>query len=127
AELAESTGAVPRGDPAKSIARCASLEEAGDDELAFVANGRYESQVVTSRAGCVVVSPRVAELHPDRTLLIADDPYFAFRQALVALHGFRPAPEVGISPLAHVDETAELGELCSIRPGAYVAPQARVG
>ena len=35
-------------------------------------------------------------------LLVADDPYFAFREAVIALHGFRQQPPAGISEQAIV-------------------------
>jgi UDP-3-O-[3-hydroxymyristoyl] glucosamine N-acyltransferase len=58
---------------------------------------------------------------------VVEDPYYALRQAMVLLHGFRPAPAVGISPQSYLADTAEIGELCTLRPFAYVAPGARIG
>ena len=61
-------------------------------------------------------------------LLIADNPYLALREAMVILHGFRPQPAVGISPqVVSRVRTAMVGELCTVRPFAYVAPGAQLG
>jgi UDP-3-O-[3-hydroxymyristoyl] glucosamine N-acyltransferase len=60
-------------------------------------------------------------------LLRAKDPYYAFAQAVVALHGHRVHPHAGVHPRAHVDPTATVGEGSVIYPGVFVGPRARVG
>ncbi len=127
ADLALEIGAAVRGAADIELSGCASLEDAGPGDLSFLSNPRYTDQLASTRAGAVVLSADDAEKADGRTVLIAEDPYFAFRQALVLLHGFRPQPEVGISPKAFIDDTAEIGDLCTIRPFAYIAPRARIG
>lgn len=126
-ELARRIGATVRGDGSASVSRCAGLEEAGPGDVSFLANRKYAKLLATSKAGAVVVSPADAEQAPEKTLLVADDPYFAFRQAVVALHGFRTHAPPGIHPQAFIDDTAIVGELCTIRPFVYIAPRARIG
>lgn len=127
-ELAERLGATLRGDPAAEVTGCAALDEAGPGEVSFLNHARYIPLLATTKAGAVIVSASDAERSSEGTaLLIADDPYFAFRQAMVILHGFRAAPAVGISPQAYIHESAVVGELCTVRPFAYVAPEAQLG
>lgn len=127
-ELATRVGGRLDKDTGVELTGCASLAEAGPTDVSFVSNPRYVSQLAASRAGAVIVSERVAgSVHPDAAVIVCDDPYYAFRQALVALEGFREQPAVGISDQAYVHETAVVGELCAIRPGAYVAPHADIG
>lgn len=137
-ELAERVGAVLRGDPTAQVTGCAALDEAGPGQLSFLNHARYIPLLATTRAGAVIVSAADAERELSggtsgkasgggTALLIADDPYFAFRQAMVILHGFRAAPAVGISPQAYIHESAVVGELCTVRPFAYVAPEAQLG
>ncbi|MEM6550852.1 MAG: UDP-3-O-(3-hydroxymyristoyl)glucosamine N-acyltransferase [Planctomycetota bacterium] len=106
---------------------CATLDAATPSHVSFLANAKYLDKARASNAGAIICSAEHAEHLPGKTLLIADDPYFAFRQAMVLLHGWRMQPAVGVSPEAHVDDTAELGDLCTIRPGAHVAPRAKIG
>ena len=115
------------GDGTKRLKGCATLEDAGPDELAFVIHPRYFGSVADSNAGCVLVSPQHAHRWPDRTCWIHDDPYLALRGALLLLHGNQTPPPVGISEQAWIDPSAQLGELCTIRPGAYIAPRAKLG
>jgi len=127
AQLAETIGATLRGDGSVTVASCATLADAGPDQLSFLANPRYAEQTADTDAAAIVVSPGDARTIPHRNLLIADDPYYAFRQAMVLLHGFRPRPEPGIHPLACIDETATIGEHCHIGPFVHVGPGASIG
>jgi UDP-3-O-[3-hydroxymyristoyl] glucosamine N-acyltransferase len=73
----------------------------------------------------VVVSPHIKS---DRVALLkAKDPYYAFTQAMVLLHGYRRHPHAGVHPAAHVDPTATVGPGSVLYPGVYVGPRARVG
>jgi len=135
-ELAERIGAQVRpateADAGRTIERCATLAEAGADDLAFLANPKYAQQLQTTRAGAVIVGPDVS--CDGRTLLVADDPYFAFRNAVVALHGFRehPAPsDAGAGPQrsekAVIDPSARLGDGCVVHPYAVICADVRIG
>lgn len=126
-DLAQQIGATVRGDGGHLVSRCAGLEDAGPEDVSFLSNRKYVKLLATSKAGAVIVAAADADQAGGRTLLVADDPYFAFREAVVALHGYRQHPAPGISPLAYIDPTAEVGELCTIRPFAYIAPRARIG
>jgi UDP-3-O-[3-hydroxymyristoyl] glucosamine N-acyltransferase len=124
-ELAARIGAEVVGDGSLVIQSASTLEEAQTGQLSFLANPKYEKQLETTRASAVVVAPMVRS---DRlSLLRAKDPYYAFMQAVVALHGFRKHPHQGIHPKAHVDPTAVVGEGTIIYPFAYVGPRAKIG
>jgi UDP-3-O-[3-hydroxymyristoyl] glucosamine N-acyltransferase len=124
-ELAERIGADPVGDPALVIHSAQTLDEAQQGQVSFLANPKYLKQLETTRASAVIVSPNVAR--EGLALLKAKDPYFAFAKAVVALHGHRKHPHVGIHPKAHVDPTATVGEGSVLYPGVFVGPRARVG
>ncbi|HMN96174.1 MAG TPA: UDP-3-O-(3-hydroxymyristoyl)glucosamine N-acyltransferase [Phycisphaerales bacterium] len=142
AQLADRIGAVLSGDAARLVAGCASIERAGPDEVAFVANPKYAAFLRDTRAAAVIVGPR--QVTPDGLArLEAPDPYFAFREAMMALHGLRthPPPMGGgtrhetasigegceIHPHAVVERHAALGPGCVLYPGAYVGEHARLG
>jgi UDP-3-O-[3-hydroxymyristoyl] glucosamine N-acyltransferase len=126
-DLANRIGATCRGDGEQVIERCATLEEADPAALSFLANGKYAKQVSASQAGAVVLSEADAERITDRTVLIADDPYYVFRNAVIELHGFRDQPGPGISEKAVIAATAELGEDCSIAPFVVIEDGAQLG
>jgi len=127
-ELADLINATVHGDGALEIRNCLPLEEAGPNDLSFLSNRKYIKQMRASQAGAVVLTADDAELAKEgRTVLIADDPYFAFRNAVVALFGFRKHPAPGVSDKAEVADTAQLGEDCHVSPCAVIADGARLG
>jgi UDP-3-O-[3-hydroxymyristoyl] glucosamine N-acyltransferase len=133
-ELAQSIGATLRlgtafaSPAAQTLTACATLDEASEHDVSFLSNPRYAPALTTTKAGAVVVSKQdEPNLPPEKTALIADDPYFVFRQAVVALHGFRKHGEPGVSSQAMVDPSAKIGEGVMIMPFACVAADAVVG
>lgn len=142
AQLADRIGATLIGDPTRMVRGCASIERADPEEVAFVANPKYSTFLRETRAAAVIVGPGTPT--PDGLArLEAADPYFAFREAMMALHGLRehpPAMAAGIvhptarlgegtivHPHAVVERHAELGAGCVLYPGAYVGEHARLG
>ena len=53
-ELAGAIGARLEGDPAFVVTGVASLEQAGPEDLSFLANPRYEAAALASRAGALI-------------------------------------------------------------------------
>src|SRR5947209_5856995 len=105
--LATSLRAELLGDPAVDISSCATLEDARPGQLSFLANPKYLAHLETTHASAVLVSPAISSSHT--SLLRIADPYYAFSQAVILLHGHRKHPFSGIHPLAHVDPTATIG------------------
>ncbi len=126
-DLAAAIGAKLRGDGSRIVTGCNTLADADADQVSFLANPKYLSQVADSAAAAIIVSADDAETITGKSLLIADDPYFAFRQTMVVLHGFPSRPEPGISPHAVIDPSATLGEGCSIGPFVHVGAGVTVG
>ena len=125
-EIAAVIGAeLVGGDPATPVTAVGTLEDARPGEISFLANAKYVRLLEATRASAVIVARGVRS---DRVpLLRTADPYFAFREAVVKLHGYRRHPHQGIHPAAHVDPTASVGAGTVIYPGVYVGPRARVG
>jgi UDP-3-O-[3-hydroxymyristoyl] glucosamine N-acyltransferase len=118
ADVAARIGAEVEGDPDVEIVGLAPIEDAGPDELTFLANPKYRNLLGRTRAAAVIVG-RDEEV-AGRPVLRAADPYVAFVAAL-ALFDDRPRPEPGIHPTAVIAASAVLGR------GAYVGPYAVVG
>ena len=142
----ESYGMAPTldGDGARTIDGVATLEDAGEREITFLSNPKYERQLDTTRAGAVVLGPDVAPpRHMD--LIRVSDPYAAITALIVALHGYRrhaaPARDAApqIDPSARIGENASLcagatvaanvviGRNAVLYPGCYVGPRCRIG
>lgn len=127
-ELAGRIGAAVRGEGAKVVGGCAGLEEAGPADVSFLSNRKYASMLATTKAGAVIVSEADAAQAPEGlSLLVAKDPYFAFRETVIALHGYREQPPAGVSPLAVVDPTAALAPGCCVQPYACIGKNTKIG
>lgn len=129
-ELAKKIGATIRGDGARVVNGCAALDKATSDQVSFLANNKYASMLADTKAGAVVLGEADVKQAPETlTVLVAKDPYFAFRQAVVELHGFRkhPAADQGVSDRAIIHPTATIGNDCVIHPLAYVEANATIG
>ncbi len=128
-ELAKRVGATLEGDGSVEVTGCASIESAGPGDVTFLTNRKYARFLETTAAAAVILDSKTP--CPARAAsLISDDPYFAFRNATVALHGFRehPTPPEGpISPRASVHPDATVGPRTIIHPYAVVEAGATVG
>jgi UDP-3-O-[3-hydroxymyristoyl] glucosamine N-acyltransferase len=124
-ELSDAIEAELIGDAEAAVHSASTLEDAGPGQVSFLSNPKYEKQLESTQATAVIVSPTITA---DRvTLLRAKDPYYAFARAIELLHGHRKHPHAGVSPAAHVDPTATIGENTIVYPGVYVGPHARIG
>lgn len=121
AALAERLGGTVEGDGERLLRGVAGLEEAGEDQLSFLANRRYARLFAATRAGAVLVGPR--EDARGRTVIRVADPYLGFARALELFHPrARPAP--GVHPMAVVEGAVEGATVMAF---AYVGPGAKVG
>ncbi len=121
AELARRLNARLDGSADTEITGVAGIEEAGAEDVTFVANPRYAALARTTKAGAVLVSedfPAIAAA----TLRTAN-PYLAFARALEIFYR-PPVYSAGIHPTAVIDPTARLGRESHV--GAYVVIDANV-
>jgi UDP-3-O-[3-hydroxymyristoyl] glucosamine N-acyltransferase len=123
-ELADRLGCRLEGDGDVEIARVAGIQHAQPGDLTFLANPKYESALMRTRASAVLLRDD-AQPAPC-AMLRTPDPYLAFARA-VGL--FAPAwrPPSGIHPLAVIAADAQIGHDVSIGPFVSVAEGAQVG
>jgi UDP-3-O-[3-hydroxymyristoyl] glucosamine N-acyltransferase len=124
-ELAARIEAEVIGDGSIDVTGVATLEDATAGQISFLSNRKYASQLETTRASAVIVGGGVTS---DRvTLLKTGNPYYAFTNAVVALHGYRKPPHEGIHPSAHVHPSSRIGPGATIYPGVYIGPNVTIG
>jgi UDP-3-O-[3-hydroxymyristoyl] glucosamine N-acyltransferase len=130
-QLAEFLGATLRGPEDKHITGLATLQEAGPDQVSFLANPQYRKFLATTQAAAVLLKPADAEGYAADALLVPD-PYLAYARIS---HLFDPKPKaaVGIHPTAvvaadaFVDPAASIGAYAVIESGARIAAGVTVG
>lgn len=124
AELAKYVGGRVTTAPNTRIHSASTLGRATEGDISFLANAKYEKQVHTTKASAVIVGKEIKTPVPQ---LITDDPYYAFMQIVVLLHGHRKHKKVGISKHARIADTAKIGVDCHIHDNAVVADNAQIG
>ncbi len=123
-ELALHVGGQVRGNRDLRISSASTLDKAGPSDITFFSNKKYESQLKTTAAGAIILA-READISPVQ--LIVEDPYYAFMQIVVLLHGHREHKKIGVSPHASVSPTATLAADCQVHPFVTISDEARVG
>jgi UDP-3-O-[3-hydroxymyristoyl] glucosamine N-acyltransferase len=125
-ELAQQVGGRVEGDENVVIKGAATLSEAAGGEISFLANLKYEKELQTTAASAIVVNETV-ENPGGKTLIRCKDPYYAFMQIVVVLHGHREHQAVGISPRASVARTAKIGQNVDVHDFVCVSDRAVIG
>jgi UDP-3-O-[3-hydroxymyristoyl] glucosamine N-acyltransferase len=142
-QLAALLGGRLEGPGDRVVKGIKGIEDAGPEDLAFLANPKYAKALPACRAGVVLVRPDQA-VPPGLAVIRVDDPYLAYakilteatRQPYQAL-GVHPravvepgaslGEEVSVHALAYVGQGAVLGRRVVLHPGVYVGPGCQVG
>jgi len=117
-ELANLLNAELRGDEALAIFTVATLENATQGQVSFLANTKYRAQLETTQASAVLLSPKEAADYSGNTLIVAD-PYVAFARVSQLLDT-TPKAAIGIHPSAQIHPTAMLAEGVAIGANAVI-------
>lgn len=113
------------------IAGIGTLASAGSQEISFLSNPKYQSQVASTRAAAVIVTPDVAQALREQgstlVLVVCKHPYLLYArlaQWFDAEH--RGQPVAGVHPSAVVaadaviEAGASIGPQCVIESGAHI-------
>ena len=127
ARVAELVGGHVHGDPELAISGVAPVDEAGPDQLAFLALKRYVRHAGSSRARAFLVSEDLRDALPEgRSCVVASDPYAALRTLLQALVLDEPLVP-GVHPTAVLGRGVRLGARVRIEPYAVLEDGVVVG
>lgn len=116
------------GDQSVVIEGIASLEQATPQQLSFLSNAKYISQLQKSQAACVIVAPAFELAARERgTCIVVDDPYYYFaRVTQLWKQHHAPRRSVGIHPAAFIDPLAQLGKNVSVGAFSCIAAGAQI-
>ncbi len=123
-ELAEWVGGTVIGDGEVEIHGVASIEDAGEGEITFLANPKYLPKLGQTRASAVIATPELA--FRKKPLLAVKSPYLAFARIL-SLFSEKPYEPKGVDPLACVSPAARLGNDLTIYPYVYIGDGCSIG
>ena len=117
-QLAEKIGAEVHGDESYVIHSLATLSNANDQQIAFLANKKYSQQLSDTKAGAVIIAS-TSLTACNTNALVMDNPYLGY--ALTAqLLDTTPKPAHNIHPSAQISEGVTLGEKVAIGANAVI-------
>ncbi len=126
--IVQDLGGELLGDPNLDIEGLAPLETAQAKQLSFLSNPKFQHQLASTAASCVIVSPAMAEeAQKHVACIIVDQPYLYFarltqlwRKVHAPLPGPYIHPSAVIDPSAQVHASARIGALCVVERNARI-------
>ena len=124
-QIAAELGGEVRGEDI-AVAAVRPLADADAAHISFLANPKYKAEVHESRAGAVIVSPKVADEFAGRSLIVAADPYLYFAK-VARLFSPVVKARAGVHPTAVVEPSATVPASCEIGAHAYIGENTVLG
>ncbi len=123
AQLAQYLNAELHGDPGYEIKALATLQQAGANELSFIANPAYQKYLATTRAGALLLRAEFASQYSGAQLRVAN-PYLAYAK-LSAL--FDPQAILPAASAPAIHPSVVMGENCQLGQGVNLAANVVLG
>lgn len=141
-ELAALVGGKVEGDGSLPIRGIASLEEAGEGEITFLAEIKHSRRLEKTRASAAIVPANLPSI--PKPLIRTPNPYLAYAKVQVFFQqkplvprgvdsrafiggGVKIGRDVSIYPFVHVGEGSEIGDRAVLYPGVYLGESVQVG
>ena len=119
-ELAEHVGGRLVGPDSVAIVRVASLEAAGEKEIAYVEDAKHFDSARASQATCLIVPENFEFTRPGQVGIVVSRPKLAFARIAALLH-----PQKRREPEVH--STAVIAASANVALNVYVGPGAAIG
>lgn len=121
------------GDREREITNAKALQKATSEDVTFVADDQNLRKLDKCSAGVVLIgAERLATARQltslsETTFIVVSDPLAAFIETIQQFRPPRLRRFIGVSPAAHVDPSATIGEGTNIHPGAVIGPETVIG
>ncbi len=113
------------GDSSLHIIGLATLASASEGQMGFLANPRYQKDLLDTSATAVIVSEKMADNCPVAAL-ISPNPYLSYAQA-TELFSVQPSIPLGVHASAVVSDSAHVSSSASIGPHCVIGERAVIG
>jgi UDP-3-O-[3-hydroxymyristoyl] glucosamine N-acyltransferase len=120
----------------KEISGINTLKESVSGEISFLSDSKYEKDLATTNASCVIIPAAKAHLLPPHVIPICTEEPYLMVAKLSKLFA-KPVvdsdvePSLGansvIYPTAHIEKGASIGANCTIMAGVYVGCNVIIG
>ena len=120
--LERAGSAVEHSDP--EITGVAGIEDAGPEQITFIANPKYAPAIRTTNAAAVIVSEEFPAA--SATLLRSANPYLTFARAIELFYQ-SPKYAAGVHPTAVIHASARIGRDCHVGPYVVINEDVEIG
>jgi len=115
------------GDENATVNSFAKIEEGKPGAISFLSNDKYTQHIYTTDASVVLVDEGLKlDNEVKCTLIRVKNAYEAVAKLLQLYESIKPKKK-GVSSLAFIDPTAEIGKDCYIGPFVAIAQNAKIG
>lgn len=123
--LADHLNADIKGDETVEISAVGTLDGAGLGQISFLANSKYRSQLTSSAASAILMTPKDAEDFVGNAIVL-NDPYVGFARIAQFLDTTPKAAD-SIHPSAQIAASAMLGDDVAIGANAVIGENVILG
>lgn len=127
AALAELVGGQTLGDASIELAGAAALLDVGTGEITFVDKSEKADQLSACSAAAAVVPQNFKTEALTKPAIVVADVHQAFTAIMAHFRPPRVSQRIGVSPLAVIHPTAQLGADVDVHPYATIGEHAEIG
>lgn len=126
-QIAAMIGGEIVGDENATVCTFAKIEEGMPGALSFLSNPKYTAYIYSTESSVVLVNNDfVAEKPIKATLIKTSNAYESLAKLMVLYESMKPQ-KTGISPMASISSTAQIGENVYIGPFVCIGEKAVIG
>lgn len=128
AQIALLINGTIEGDPSASVNSFGKIEEAGEGQLSFLANPKYEDYIYTTKASVIIINEGFQLKQPvQATLIRVTDAYTAFATLLSKYQEIMQQQLSGVQEPSYIAKTAVYGQQVFIGAFAYLGEKVKIG
>src|SRR6478736_7378385 len=128
ASIAQLINGTVEGDGSREVSSFGKIEEAQHEQLAFLANPKYEEFLYTTNASVIIINEALELKQPvTATLIRVPDAYTAFAKLLSTYQQMMQQQLNGVQEPVYISASASYGENVFIGAFAYLSDNVKVG
>ena len=128
AQIALLINGTIEGNPDAVVSSFGKIEEAGEGQLSFLANPKYEDYIYTTKASVIIINQSLTlKQAVNSTLLRVADAYTAFATLLAKYQEIQQQQLSGIQDPSYIAKTATYGKNVFIGAFTYLGEKVKVG
>lgn len=128
AQIALLINGTIEGNPDAVVSSFGKIEEAGEGQLSFLANPKYEDYIYSTKASVIIINQSLSLKQPvSATLLRVADAYTAFATLLAKYQEIMQQQLSGIQQPSYIAKTASCGKNVFIGAFTYLGENVKVG